>query len=153
MRKFADVFSTKPGKTELIEHHIETGHTKPIKLPPYRVPQAFQAIVRQELKEMLKQGIIEPSVSEWAAPIVPIVIKDGSLRLCVDYWHLNATSQTNTYPMPRIDELIDQLGHAQFLSTLDLTRGYWQVPMGKASPHKTAFVSSIYISTNDGFAH
>ena len=70
MRKFPDVFSTKPGKIELIEHHIETDHTKPIKLPPYRVPQAFQAMVRQELKEMLNQGIIEPSVSEWAAPIV-----------------------------------------------------------------------------------
>ena len=117
MRKFADVFSIKPGKTELIEHHIETGHTKPIK-------QAFQAMVRQELKEMLNQGIIEPSVSEWAAPIVPIV---GFLRLCVDYRRLNATSQTNAYPMPRIDDLIDQLGQAEFLSTLDLTRGYWQV--------------------------
>ena len=104
-----DVFSTKPGKTELIEHHIETGYTKPIKLPPYRVPQAFQAMVRQEL---LNQGIIELSVSEWAAPIVPIVKKDGSLRLCVDYQRLNATSQTNTYPMPRIDDLIDQLGQA-----------------------------------------
>ena len=66
-------------------------------------------MVRQELKEMLNQGIIEPSVSEWAAPIVPIVKKDGFLRLCVDYRHLNATSQTNAYPMPRIDDLINQL--------------------------------------------
>ena len=63
------------------------------------------------------------------------------LRLCVDYRRLNATSQTNAYPMPRIDDLIDQLGQAQFLSTLDLTRGYWQVPMGRASCHKTAFVT------------
>ena len=141
MRKIADVFSTKPGKTELIEYHIETGHTKPIKLPPYRVPQAFQAMVRQELKEMLNQGIIEPSVSKWAAPTVPIVKKDGTLRLCVDYRRLNAISQTNVYPMPRIDDLIDQLGQAQFLSTLDLTKGYWQVPMGKASHHKIAFVT------------
>ena len=79
MREFADVFSTKPGKTELIEHHIETRDTKPIKIPPYRVPQAFQAMVRQELKEMLNHGIIEPSVSEWAAPIVPIVKRMGPL--------------------------------------------------------------------------
>ena len=98
-------------------------------------------MVKQELKEMLNQGIIEPSVSECAVPIVPIVKKDGSLRLCVYYRRLNATSQTNGYPMPRIDDLIDQLGQAQFLSTLDLTRGYWQVPMGKASHHKTAFVT------------
>ena len=172
--EFKDVFSPKPGKTELLEHHIQTGDVKPIKLPPYRVPQAFQAMVKQELKEMLDQEIIEPSVSEWAAPIVPIAKKDGSLRLCVDYRRLNAISQTNAYPMPRIDDLIDQLGQAQFLSTLDLTRGYWQVPMGKASCNKTAFVTpagqfqftvSIYsyalwtqwckidISTNDGFTH
>ena len=98
-------------------------------------------MVKQELKEMLDQGIIEPSVSEWAAPIVPIAKKDGSHRLCVDYQHLNAISQTNVYPMPRIDDLIDQLRQAQFLSTLDLTRGYWQVPMGKASCNKTAFVT------------
>ena len=76
-----------------------------------------------------------------AAPIVPIAKKDGSLRLCVDYWRLNAISQTNAYPMPRVDDLIDQLGQAQFLSMLDLTRGYWQVPMGKASCNKTAFVT------------
>ena len=63
------------------------------------------------------------------------------MGLCVDYRRLNATSQTNGYPMPRIDDLIDQLVQAQFLSTLDLTRGYWQVPMGKASRHKTAFVT------------
>ena len=69
IREFKDVFSTKPGKTKVIEHHIHTRDTKPIKLPPYRVPQALQAMVKQEIKDMLDQGIVEPSVSEWAAPI------------------------------------------------------------------------------------
>jgi len=78
-------------------------------------------------------------MSEWA---VFAVKKNGSLRLCVDYLCLNAISQTNTYPIPRIDDLIDQLGQAQFLSTLDLTRRYCQVPMGKASCHKAAFVTA-----------
>ena len=88
MKEFADVLSTKPGKTALIEHHIETADTKPIKLTPYRVPQAFQPMVKQELKEMLNQEIIEPSVSEWAAPIVPIVKKDGSMcRLSAPQCH------------------------------------------------------------------
>ena len=142
LETFEDVLSIKPGKTDIIEHHIciVTSTTKPIKLPPYRVPQAYQIMVRQEIQEMLNQGIIEPSVSEWASPIVPILKKDGSLRLCVDYRRLNAISQTNAYPMPRIEDLLDQLGQAYFLSTLDLTRGYWQVPMAKTSCHKTAFV-------------
>ena len=80
--EFKDVFSSKPGRTKLIEYYIHTGDVQPIKLPPYRVPPAFLAMVKQELKKMLDQGIIEPSVSEWTAPIVPIVKKDGSLRLC-----------------------------------------------------------------------
>ena len=95
----------------------------------------------QKLKEMLNQGIIEPLVSEWALPIVPILKKDGSLRLCVDYQRINAILQTNAYPMPRIDDLLDRLGQAIFLSTLDLTRGYWQVPMAQTSCHKTAFAN------------
>ena len=95
----------------------------------------------QEIKEMLSQGIIEPSVSEWASPIVPILRKDGSLRLCVDYRRHNAISQTNAYLMPRIDDLLDHVGQAHFLSTLDLTQGYRQVPMAKDSCHKTAFVT------------
>ena len=123
------------------QHHIQTGDTKPIKLPPHRVPQALRAMVKQEIKNMLDLGIIEPSVSEWAAPIVPILKKDKSLRLCVDYRHLNVISQNNAYHMPRIDDMIDQLGQAQFLSTLNLTRRYWQVPMGKASCIKIAFIT------------
>ena len=141
INEFDDVLSIKPGKTDLIEHNIVTSTTKPIKLPPYRVPQAYQTMVMQEIKKMLNQGIIEPSVSEWALPIVPILKKDGSLRLCVDYRCLNAISETNAYLMPRIDDLLDRLGQAHFLSTLDLTQGYWQVPMAQTSCHKTAFVT------------
>ena len=67
--------------------------------------------------------------------------KDGSLRLCVDYRHLNAVSEADAYPMPRIDDLIANLGGAKSISTLDLTRGYWQVPVSKEYQPKTAFVT------------
>ena len=120
--EFHDVLSTKPGKIDLIEHNIVTSTAKPIKLPPYRVLQAYQTMVMQEIKEMLSHRIIKHSVSEGASPIVPILKKkDGSLRLCVDYRCLNAISQTNAYLMPRVDDLLDHLGQAHFLSTLDLT--------------------------------
>ena len=115
LEEFEDVLSIKPGKTDLIEHHIAISTTKPIKLPPYRVPQAYQVMVRQE---MLNQGIIEPSVSKWASPIVPILKKDGFLRLCVDYRCIIVILQTNAYPMPRIDVLLDQLGQAHFCQLL-----------------------------------
>ena len=90
---------------------------------------------------MLDAGIIEPSSSEWASPIVLVNKKDGTLRLCIDYRRLNAESQMDAYPMPRIDDLIDRLGKAKFITTLDLMRGYWQVPMASTSRHLTAFTT------------
>ena len=87
--------------------------------------------MKKELQDMLQQGIIEPSSSEWSAPIVLVKKKDGSLRLCVDYRRLNGVSKMDAYPMPRIDELIDRLGKSCFISTMDLTRGYWQVPVSR----------------------
>ena len=95
----------------------------------------------KELAEMEKEGVIEPSMSEWASPMVLVKKKDGSWRMCVDYRRLNSVSRADAYPMPRIDELIDQLGKAQYISTMDLSRGYWQVPVGAVSWDKTAFVT------------
>ena len=67
--------------------------------------------------------------------------KDGSLHLCVDYRRLNSVSQFDGYPMPRVDDLIDQIGQAKFISTLDLTRGYWQVSVAEEARHKTPFIT------------
>ena len=67
--------------------------------------------------------------------------KDGSLWLCVDYRRLNSALLTDAYPMPRIDDTINQLGKASFITTLDLTRGYWQVPIDNDDRHKTAFIT------------
>ena len=130
-----------PGQTQLTEHQIDTGEAQPIRLPPYRLPHAYRDMVQKELKEMLAHDIIEPSTSDWAAPIVLVKKQDGSLRLCVDYWRMNSVSKADAYPMPRIDELIDELGRARYLSTLDLTKGYWQVPVSTDAQRKTAFTT------------
>ena len=92
---------------------------------------------------MLEQDIIESSTSEWAAPIVLLKKKDGSLWLCVDYRQLNIVSKNDPHLMLRIDDMIDKLGKASFISTLDLTRGYWQVPVANSDRHKTAFITSF----------
>ena len=78
---------------------------------------------------MLESGIIEKLSSKWAAPIVLVKKKDGSLRMCVDYRRLNSATHSDAYPMPRIDNLIDRLGKAKYITALDLTRGYWQMPV------------------------
>ena len=92
--------------------------------------------MRKELEEMEKDGIIERCGSEWA---FPIVLEDGTLRMCVDYRRLNAVAEADAYPMPRVDDLIDSLGKAKFVTTLDLSRGYWQVQ--KESRPYTAFTT------------
>ena len=139
IKQFTDVLQNTPGRTNLTVHHIETGSALPVRLPPYRLPHAYRDAVRAELQQMLEGGIIEHSSSEWASPIVIVNKKDGSLRLCVDYRKLNSVSQSDAYPMPRIDELIDGLGQSRYISTFDLTRGYWQVPVSERDCPKTAF--------------
>ena len=138
---FKSIMGNTPGKTDITEHGIQTGTVRPVRLPPYRLPHAYKEQVREQLDEMLKDGVIEPSASEWSAPIVLVKKKDGSLRLCVDYRRLNEVSDTDAYPMLRIDDLIDRLGKAPYISTLDLTRGYWQVPVAKEARPKTAFAT------------
>ncbi len=98
-------------------------------------------MVQTELEAMLEMGVIEESHSDWASPIVLVPKTDGSVRFCVDYRKVNAVSKFDAYPMPRVDELLDRLGTARFYSTLDLTKGYWQIPLSPLSKEKTAFTT------------
>ena len=141
MDEFQEIFSNRPGRTNLMQHHIRTVDACPVRMRPYRLPHAYRETVLQELEEMEQHGIIEQSTSEWSSPIVLVKKKDGTMRVCVDYRRLNAVTQVEAYPMPRIDEIIDQLGKARYISTLDLTKGYWQMPVAVKDRPKTAFVT------------
>ncbi len=108
---------------------------------PYRLPEHKKKVVQAELEAMLEMGVIEESRSDWASPIVLVPKTDGSVRFCVDYRKVNAVSKFDAYPMPRVDELLDRLGTARFYSTLDLTKGYWQIPLSPLSKEKSAFTT------------
>ena len=91
------------------------------------------------LTEMEATGVIRPSKSPHASPVVIVTNKDGSLRLCVDYRKLNSYSTRDAFPLPRMKEALEALGQAKYFSTLDLTSGYWQVEVAEHDKHKTAF--------------
>ena len=133
----------QPGKTHVIEHRIITDAQGPVRQRAYRIPPALTTEVVEELKELLDAGVVEESTSEWSSPIVVVKKKDGTNRICVDYQKLNATSKFDAYPMPRIDEMLDAVGQSEYLTTLDLTKGYWQVPMKEEDKTKTAFSSPL----------
>ncbi|KAI2644823.1 Transposon Ty3-I Gag-Pol polyprotein [Labeo rohita] len=137
--QFSDVFSTRPGRTNVIKHDIRTPPGVIVRQRPYRVPEARRHAIEDEIGEMLKLGVIEPSRSAWSSPIVMVPKPDGTLRFCNDFRRLNQVSEFDGYLMPRVDELLERLGRARFISTLDLTKGYWQVPLTKTAKEKTAF--------------
>ncbi|CAM5076925.1 unnamed protein product [Natator depressus] len=140
---YAPTFSATPGLTERAYHSIDTGNARPIRVQPYRVsPQAKTAIER-EIHDMLQMGVIRPSESAWASPVVLVPKPDGEIRFCVDYRKLNAVTRPDNYPMPRTDELLEKLGRAQFISTLDLTKGYWQVPLDESAKERSAFTTHL----------
>ena len=128
-----------PGRTDWVQHEIETGNEAPIKQPVRRPPFHLKAAAEEEVQKMLKNDIIEPSNSPWASPVVLVRKKDGTLRYCIDYRKLNAITRKDSYPLPRIDDSLDTLGKAQYFSTLDLASGYWQIGLTEDAKEKSAF--------------
>ena len=141
LQEFPDVAEEKLGRTTVVQHEVDVGDSTPIRQQAYRLPEARKEVVKREIDKMLTQGIVQPSRSPWASPIVLVEKKDGDVRFCVDYRKLNQTSKFDAYPMPRVNEVLESVRSAQFISTLDLARGYWQIPMAEQSQEKTAFTT------------
>ena len=113
--------------------------TEPISIPPYRIAPAELRELKAQIEELLSKGFIRPSISPWGAPVLFVKKKDGSLRLCIDYRQLNRVTICNQYPLPRINELFDQLQGSRVYSKIDLRSGYHQLRVQESDVPKTAF--------------
>ena len=143
VRDYPDVFpkelSGLPPSRE-VEFNIELlPGTTPISKAPYRMAPAELEELKKQLQELLDQGFIRPSVSPWGAPVLFVKKKDGTLRLCIDYRMLNQATIKNKYPLPRIEDLFDQLQKAKVFSKIDLRSGYHQLRIRNDDIPKTAF--------------
>ena len=141
LKEFAPMWAGDLGQINTTEHHIDlVPGSRPVAQQPYRAGPKARELEQREVDKMLREGVIEPSQSEWASPVVMVPKPDGTLRFCVDYRRLNAMTARDSYPLPRMDECIDSLGTAKIFSTLDCNAGYWQLPVSERDRAKTAFV-------------
>ncbi len=122
------------------EHQIilKEGAT-PVSGPLYRQSPLELQVLKEELNKLLKKGFIRSSKSSWASPVLFARKKDGTLRLCVDYRALNNLTVKHKYPIPRVDEMLDQLGSARVFSKIDLEGAYHHVKIAEKDIEKTAF--------------
>ena len=129
------------GETDLIEMEIDTGNARPKKYPTRRLPHTLRQEVARQLDGMQRDGVIQPSRSPWASPVVLVKKRDGTHRFCIDYRGLNSGTKADSYPLPRIEDLLDQLRRSTYFSTIDLASGFWQIRIHPTSQEKTAFTT------------
>ena len=139
--EFPEVFSDRPGRTTACTLKIDTGEAAPRRSHPYRVPNKLKEGVRAEVEKLVEMGIVVPSTSPWASPVVPVPKGDGTVRMCVDYRKLNEVTTSDPYYMSTMDEILDRVGGSEVVSKIDLAKGFYQVEVEPLSQEKTAFVS------------
>ena len=122
--RYRDVLSDKPGRTEAAELCIRTGESGPVRSHPYRIPPRWSNEVRRQMDQLLELGIIRPSTSPWSSSVVLASKKDGGVRPCIDFRAVNAVTEPDPYQMPLIEEILDSLASARFISKIDLTKGF-----------------------------
>jgi hypothetical protein len=141
--EFSDVFpddvTDLPPEREVEFSFEVVPGTSPISMAPYRMSSSELDKLKEQLEELLEKKFIRPSVSPWGAPVLLVKKKDGSMRLCIDYRQLNKVTIKNKYPLPRIDDLMDQLVGACVFSKIDLRSGYHQIRVRAEDIPKTAF--------------
>ena len=143
VREFPDVFPDDllrlPPDRE-IDFQIELASgTEPISRAPYKMAPAELKELKVQMEEMVNKGFVRSSMSPWGAPVLFVKKKDGSMRLCIDYRELNKVTIRNQYPLPRIDDLFDQLQGAKVFFKIDLRSGYHQLRVPDEDVSKTAF--------------
>ena len=145
LQKHAATFVRKsvdgPPQAHGVTFAIHTDDAKPVKQVPYRQSPQKEAFIQREVTQLLAKGLIQPSFSPWGSPVLVVDKKDGGMRMCIDYRKLNANTRKDAYPLPRIDDCLQTLKNAVYMTVLDLQDAYHHIGMQPGQEAKTAFVT------------
>ncbi|GFW06677.1 retrovirus-related Pol polyprotein from transposon 17.6 [Trichonephila clavipes] len=131
LNKYSKCFSNNPGLTNLVEHEIQLVSDQPVRTKPYRMSHRQNEILKNEINRMLKLGIIEVGESDYMSPMILVEIAGKEPRPCIDYRKLNGIIRTEYFPLPNIEERVEKVSAAKFITVFDLSKGYWQIPLSK----------------------
>ena len=133
--QFIKLFPDTPSQTYQVLHDVDVEAATPIKQHPYRVNPLKLKIIREEVAYMLENNLIEASSSEWSSPCMLVPKPDGTYR------QINKVTKSDSYPISRVDDCVDRIGNAKFVSKLDLLKGYWQVPLTARAKEISTFAT------------
>ncbi|KAG8171994.1 hypothetical protein JTE90_000411 [Oedothorax gibbosus] len=137
------IFSNEPGRTDLIEHDIHLISDQPVRSRPYRTSPRQNEILRGEIKRMLDLKIIEIGESDYTSPMILVEAPGKDPRPCIDYRKLNSIIRMEIFPLPNIEDRVERVCAANFISVIDLTKGYWQIPLTARAQRLAAFVTTF----------
>jgi Reverse transcriptase (RNA-dependent DNA polymerase)/RNase H-like domain found in reverse transcriptase len=140
LEQYEDVFNEIPGSSNILEHEIvlpDNFTPKPQKL--YRIPDALKQDVEKQMTQLLEQGKVRHSNSQFCHPVVCVAKKTGDTRICVDFRETNKFIKSDAYPTPNIDELLNDVSPSKYITKVDCSSGYHQIPIKESDQHKTAF--------------
>ncbi|GFY16113.1 retrovirus-related Pol polyprotein from transposon 297 [Trichonephila clavipes] len=143
LSKYSKCFSNNPGLTNLVEHEIQLVSDQPVRTKPYRMSHRQNEILKNEINRMLKLGIIEVGESDYMSPMILVEVAGKEPRPCIDYRKLNGIIRTEYFPLPNIEERVEKVSAAKFITVLDLSKGYWQIPLSKTAQRYAAFCTSF----------
>ncbi|XP_076435072.1 uncharacterized protein LOC143274949 [Babylonia areolata] len=142
LNEYSELFTEFPGRTDLVQHDIKLTSSTPVRSKPYPMPYATRESLKGDIQEMLKLGVIRESTgSPYASPVVVVKKKDGTNRVCIDFRRLNKLTHLDPEPMPTATDLFQRLSGSKIFFKIDLSKGYWQVPIPEEDIPKTAFVT------------
>ncbi len=141
IQNYPVLFNDVPSCTSVLQHDIDVGLASPIKQHAYRCSVDKRNAMKAEVEYLLQNNLAKCSKSLWSSPCVLVPKQDGSVRFCTDFRKVNAVTVPDSFPLPQVEDRIDNLGTVKYITKLDLLKGYWQVPLTPRASDIAAFVT------------